>query len=583
MSEIPNPVPLYPFDPQRLIGSVYKVTPSAIDINLPSAAEASARLHFGDRIGGGEVGELIFVACEEYALFGRIAEVKLPERERLSVNEEPNIQKRLNPLGTAQLLATISLDTGQVTQGITRCPRLGSGVYSAHPLLVRWMVAQCSRQQKDALTLPVGTLPDAGNIALEMKPEQLFGRHCAVLGATGGGKSWTIARMLEQCAKFRSKVILLDATGEFHRIGGPSVRHLVIGNEHDRRADSEKVAFPYKELTESDLFAIFTPSGQSQAPKLREAIKSLKVAAREPTLAPHGVIEKANKPKEPFEAAYRRHVAAVESPVADFDISHLCDQIGHECVYPTGGRATAPDPSVWGNPSNEAAYCVGLQMRVQNFVQSPHLACLFQPGALPSVSGRIREFVADPTARVLRIALQNISFEASAREILTNAIGRCLLVLAREGAFRDCPLIVFLDEGHQFLDKTLGDENTRLRLDAFGLIAKEGRKYGLTACIATQRPRDVPDDVFSQIGTLIVHRLTNDRDRTAVERACGEMDRSVSAFLPTLGPGEAIVVGVDFPIPLVIKVDKPDNRPDSSGPNYQACWREPEQKEAERA
>jgi hypothetical protein len=176
---------------------------------------------------------------------------------------------------------------------------------------------------------------------------------------------------------------------------------------------------------------------------------------------------------------------------------------------------------------------------------------------------------------VLRIALHNISFEASAREILTNAIGRRVLVMARQGAFKDCPLIVFLDEGHQFLDKTLGDENTKLRLDAFGLIAKEGRKYGLTACIATQRPRDVPDDVFSQIGTLIVHRLTNDKDRTAVERACGEMDRSVSSFLPTLGPGEAIVVGVDFPIPLVIKVDEPDKRPDSSGPNYQACWREP--------
>jgi uncharacterized protein len=60
------------------------------------------------------------------------------------------------------------------------------------------------------------------------------------------------------------------------------------------------------------------------------------------------------------------------------------------------------------------------------------------------------------------------------------------------------PTVVILDEAHQFLDKSLGDEYSRVSLESFGVIAKEGRKYGLTAVLATQRPRDIPEDVLSQ-------------------------------------------------------------------------------------
>jgi DNA helicase HerA-like ATPase len=74
------------------------------------------------------------------------------------------------------------------------------------------------------------------------------------------------------------------------------------------------------------------------------------------------------------------------------------------------------------------------------------------------------------------------------------------------------------------------------------------------------------------MGTLIVHRLTNDKDREIVERASGEIDRSAAAFLPTLSPGQAIIIGVDFPMPLTIQIEKPTQRPDSRGPDYQKHW-----------
>ena len=76
------------------------------------------------------------------------------------------------------------------------------------------------------------------------------------------------------------------------------------------------------------------------------------------------------------------------------------------------------------------------------------------------------------------------------------------------------------------------------------------------------------------MGTLIVHRLINDKDREVVERAAGEIDRAAAAFLPTLSPGEAAVVGVDFPIPLTVQIAMPPeaHKPKSEGPNFQKSW-----------
>ena len=168
--------------------------------------------------------------------------------------------------------------------------------------------------------------------------------------------------------------------------------------------------------------------------------------------------------------------------------------------------------------------------------------------------------------------MSGIGYEFKSREIIANVIGRYLLNKAREGIFQEKPAIVIVDEAHNFLGRHIGGEDYIAKLDAFEIIAKEGRKYGLNICLATQRPRDITEGVLSQMGTLIVHRLTNDKDREVVERACGEIDKAASAFLPNLRPGHAAIIGADFPIPLTIQVEKPSVQPESDGPNYQKFW-----------
>lgn len=187
------------------------------------------------------------------------------------------------------------------------------------------------------------------------------------------------------------------------------------------------------------------------------------------------------------------------------------------------------------------------------------------PGAKDIKKG-IQDFL-NSEKSILRLDFSQVSFDYQVREILVNAIGIFLLSESREGKYKEHPTIVFIDEAHQFLNKSISDEYFSAKpLDAFEQISKEGRKYGLFLCIATQMPRDIPLGTLSQMGTFIVHRLINDQDKKAVESAASAANRNSLAFLPILGEGEALLVGVDFPMPLTVKIDVPHNKPDSKTP-----------------
>ena len=289
-----------------------------------------------------------------------------------------------------------------------------------------------------------------------------------------------------------------------------------------------------------------------------------------PILAPNGYIKKINQSKISVESAEKEPPIAskLDDPRQSFDIRYLVKQIEEECVWP---EAYGGDSAKWGKEDGNFSHCLSLVGRINGVLTSPAFACVFKAGGAPALTTHIDEFVAG-NDRLLRICLSSIAYEYHAREIIANVIGRHLLTMARGGAFQRRPTVVMVDEAHNFLGRHIGAEDYAARLDAFELIAKEGRKYGLNICLASQRPRDITEDVLSQMGTLIVHRLTNDRDREVVERACGEIDRAASAFLPNLRPGEAAIIGTDFPIPLTIRIHEPSIKPLSDGPKYQEYW-----------
>lgn len=571
--------PSYLFEADRRIGTIVEVGPDFAKVNLPLAAADEPQLRHGERVGAGEVGEFVMIESGDIGIFGRLSLVRIPERDRLAV--EPGVAGtgRPHPMGTVQMLCSVPVSSGRPTRGIARHPRVGARVYSMHPDMVSWIAEHAGGDgDGSGLRLPLAHLPGSATTSIRITPERLFGRHCAVLGATGGGKSWTLARIVERCAQFDAKVLLLDATGEYHALN-EGVEHVSLGTAPDRpKGNCQAVSLPYHALSEEDLFALFRPAGQVQAPRLRAAMKSLKLAkltGDDGSLVQDGCIPKADRQRAAFDTAYAAHAVTVDASYASFEIEHLARQIDHECVYPSafGVARGERDYSRWGSRDEQAySQCTSLIGRLESYLNAPEFAPVLRPGHLPNLLDIIDTWLNNPDKPVLRISLRYLAFTSEVREIVANGLGRHLLALARGGRFANRPLVICLDEAHQFINKSLGDEYSRYPLDAFDLIAKEGRKYSLSLCLATQRPRDIPEAVLGQMGTLLVHRLTNDSDRLVVERAAGDIDRSAAAFLPSLAPGQALLLGVDYPIPLVVAVTPPTAKPDSRGPDFQTHW-----------
>ena len=554
-----------PVESNRYVGTVTQVTASYVHINLPNAAPGREQRGTSR----GAVGDFVFVDCERSYVLGRIVETRLPDGERLTVEPAIGSDGAVNPIGRVQLLAAVEQQSNKLKRGVVQFPRIGDGVYLAESHLLATLIRNAVADADD-LTLSIGRIDAADGVDVCLPPDKLFGRHCGVFGATGGGKSWTVATLVEQLKAAGGKAIVLDPTGEFADMACVDTVYTFA----EAVGDQVLTHFPYQQMTEDDLFSLFRPSGQSQGPKLREAIRSLKLVTALGANVPQGVvvheglIVKVAKQRAPFQNAVRANALRLHATGCAFDIQRLAEQIKQECVQAISSQQL----NCYGNVDNGTlAHCETLIARINTLIASPELQCVFgQQGA--SLVDQLRAFFADEARDVAVVSFKEVRFEHNTREILLNVIGRFLLAEARLGRFRAAPVVVFLDEAHQFLGRTVGDEYASVKLDAFGIVAKEGRKYGLSCVLATQRPRDVPADVLSQLGTLIVHRLTNDQDRETVERACGDLDRGAAQFVPMLAPGEAVVIGPELPAPVPIFIRRPASPPNSEGPAFQSSW-----------
>lgn len=555
---------------QLKVGVVSSVSAQGIKINLAHSGDVSGSYVGGSRYGRGEVGELLLIEGQQSILLGRLTEVRLPDRDRTELSQDFEGSTKLDAIGFVQLLGSINIEQLKIQAGIISYPRLGDRVFSAPAELIsalpELMISGVTDSGSTKVTLEIGEVTGETGSKIRVTPEKLFGRHCAILGSTGGGKSWTTAKIIEECAKHKnSKIIVIDATSEYRTLSSKYTSHYHISSPLYRSEASIELSIPPTDFLESDFLAIFDPSGKVQGPKLKEAIKSLRLAKLAPELFPDGFVEKINQSKAVYRKAMNKNGNSkhVDSPSQEFDVTKLIKQLVQECCWDNGDS--------WGKETNDLGYCSSLLTRIQAVIHSPSLEAVFKNDGVSNLEESLKQFI-DGDNRVFRLCLSDVSYEFYAREVLANVIGRKLLSFARNETFRDKPVLVIVDEAHNFLGKRVGAEDHSTKLDAFEMIAKEGRKYGLNICLTTQRPRDITEGVLSQMGTLLVHRLTNDRDREVVERACGEIDRSAASFLPNLKQGEVALVGVDFPIPMTIQIDKPKYPPKSDGPSFQTIW-----------
>ena len=136
---------------------------------------------------------------------------------------------------------------------------------------------------------------------------------------------------------------------------------------------------------------------------------------------------------------------------------------------------------------------------------------------------------------------------------------------------RDFPIMLVFEEAHNYLSDT--SEGTRAARRTIERIAKEGRKYGVSCMIVSQRPSDISETILSQCNNFVVMRLTNPVDQNYIRRLVSDTYPGLENLLPSLRQGEALFVGDASPMPLRVQVDPPKPEPTSADIKFFDKWK----------
>jgi hypothetical protein len=143
-----------------------------------------------------------------------------------------------------------------------------------------------------------------------------------------------------------------------------------------------------------------------------------------------------------------------------------------------------------------------------------------------------------------------------------------------QGILNDVPVMIVCEEAHNYVPSS-NEAAYKSSRKSIERIAKEGRKYGLSLMVVSQRPSEVSDTIFAQCNNFVALRLTNNDDQNYVRRLFPDNSNSITDVLPNLAPGECVVVGDAVLLPAVVQISKPKPEPHSQSVKFHQEWKCP--------
>lgn len=400
--------------------------------------------------------------------------------------------------------------------------------------------------------------------------DKFFQRHAAILGSTGSGKSWSVALILERAAALKSaNLIVFDMHGEYSTLceeENPIAQQYHIAGPGDLGGSNPNSLFiPYWLLNREEMLALILDRSDDNAPnqaaRFTEHVRTLK----EQTLRSEGK-------KEVLETF------TVDSPIP-YDIDSLLSCLNHDNVemVPKENASGTKQGPWYGKLSR----FIG---RLKAKIDDRRCGFMFQPpeecndyGWLENMLMKL--FTVSENQRGIKI----IDFSEVPSDVLPIITGVLARLLYNIQFWMDKearhPLTIVCDEAHLYLPVRDAAEAAEKRaLEAFERIAKEGRKYGVSLLVVSQRPSDVSRTILSQCNNFLVLRLTNDQDQSVVKRLLPESMVGITDILPLLDLGEALLLGDSILLPTRIKLDKPKIAPESATRQFWSDWANQEPK-----
>lgn len=455
------------------------------------------------------------------------------------------------------------------------------------------------------LKFTFATLASNRDVQIPVDGNKFFNKHIAIVGSTGAGKSHAIARIVQSAVAEKngeytlnnSHVVIFDIHSEY-KSAFPDANFIGI----------ENLNLPYWLLNSDELEEILLDTGERDNYNQSSVFRNL-------------VTE--NKRKHNLDAAS----VFYDSPLR-FDVHEVLNGLYNiksetvnakdESLYmikdssyslPTDGKADAshglklnPDERLKRyfdkrqdfyqtkrESITKGIYATDGSLdkffsRFESKIAQKRLSFLFGPAARDAtLEGTLKALIGygDKNSNVTVIDLSGVPFEVLS--ITVSLISRLLFEygyyykVLRSGAGEkvnnDAPILLVFEEAHKYVPNS---ELTKYRASKLSIerIAKEGRKYGVTLLLSSQRPSEISETIFSQCSNFVAMRLTNPSDQNYVARLLPDTLGNLSDKLSTLSAGEALLIGEAVVMPSLVKIIPCDPSPSSNDIPYFEIWKE---------
>lgn len=388
--------------------------------------------------------------------------------------------------------------------------------------------------------------------------DKFFQRHAVIVGSTGSGKSWTVAKILDEMVKLPSaNAILFDIHGEYTPLQGNGYEHYKIAGPSDMPS-SDILFLPYWLLTYEEMLAFIIDRSDQNAPNQASAFHTQVIEKKKEYLQTNDILED-----------YKDFT--VDSPIP-FSLDLAIESLNQKDIEMVSGSNSRPKQGP-------------LHGRLTRFIQ--RLSAKKDDKRL--------NFLFSSDENVFNIKYMNslcknilmpcnngnggikvINFSEVPSDILplmVSLMARIIFYVQQWTKKEERnPIAIFCDEAHLYISNHPKHSIESISLESFERIAKEGRKYGIGLVVVSQRPSEVNRTVLSQCNNFIAMRLTNTDDQNVIKRLFPDSLGDFSEMLPILDIGEAIIVGDSCLLPSRIRINKPEHKPDSATVDFWTEW-----------
>ena len=414
-----------------------------------------------------------------------------------------------------------------------------------------------SSSSENPLKIGKYTISEESNANLD--GNKFFQRHAVIVGGTGSGKSWTVANILEKASALQSiNSIVFDLHGEYKPLKDlPNTSLVKIAGPSDKPSDADTIFLPYWLLSYEEIESLLLDRSDSNAPNQSRTLFDLIVEYK----------------KEKLEAESKTDVLdnfTVESPIP-YKLSDVLSALEEKDSEMVPGARTEKQGPLYGKLTRFIQRLTSKQSDKRlNFIFSADEELLKYDWFL-SLANQLLDFGNNKGLKIIDFS----EVPSDILPLITGLIGRLIFSIQQwmEKEKRH-PIALFCDEAHLYLPANTKGGMEEKGLQSFERIAKEGRKYGISLVVISQRPSDVNKTILSQCGNFIAMRLTNPDDQNVIKRLFPDNLGDFSELLPILDIGESLIVGDASLLPSRVRIDKPTIKPNSATIDFWDVWNE---------